>query len=160
MTTNQRKKQMILNMKQVKKDHNLTISQIVELVDHDGGIISESTCKAIFAKGSEDAEPITFKYETTLLPLQKALLKTYGENSGIDDINSLKEFIRNKNETITLLFAEMEKKDDEIKALREKIKRQEEVIDRKDRIIESKDSRIEHKDTMIKQYMDIILGGK
>lgn len=148
---------MIINMKQVKKDHDLTINQIVELVEHDGGIMSESTCKAIFAKGSEDAEPISFKYETTLLPLQKALLKTYGESSGVDDINALKEFIRNKNETITLLFAEMEKKDDEIKTLREKIKRQEEVIDRKDLIIESKDKRIEHKDDIIAGYLNKML---
>lgn len=157
MTTNQRKKQMILNMKQVKKDHNLTISQIVDLVENDGGIISESTCKAIFAKGSEDAEPISFKYETTLLPIQRALLKTYGESSTLTDIEALKEFIRNKNETIALLFAEIEKKDEEITSLRAKIKRQEEVIDRKDRIIESKDARIEHKDSIIAQYLSKII---
>lgn len=149
MTTNQRKRQMILNMKQVKKDHNLTIAQICEMVENDGGVISESTVKSIFAKGSEDADPISFKYETTLLPIQRILLKTYGENSSVDDINALKEFIRNKNETISLLFMELEKKDEEIKILRQKIERQEQIIDKKDDIILKKDNRIEHKDEII-----------
>lgn len=149
MTTNQRKRQMILNMKQVKKDHNLTIAQICEMVENDGGVISESTAKSIFAKGSEDADPISFKYETTLLPIQRILLKTYGESSSVDDINALKEFIRNKNETISLLFMELEKKDEEIKILRQKIERQEQIIDKKDDIILKKDNRIEHKDEII-----------
>lgn len=149
MTTNQRKRQMILNMKQVKKDHNLTIAQICEMVENDGGVISESTAKSIFAKGSEDADPISFKYETTLLPIQRVLLKTYGDSSSVDDINALKEFIRNKNETISLLFMELEKKDEEIKILRQKIERQEQIIDKKDDIILKKDNRIEHKDEII-----------
>lgn len=157
MTTNQRKRQMILNMKQVKREHDLTIAQIVELVEKDGECISDSTVKAIFAKGSEDANPISFKYETTLLPLQRALLRTYGENSTVDDINALKQFIQNKNETISLLFDELEKRDDLIKTLREKIKRQEEIIDRKDLIIENKDKRIEHKDDIIAGYLNKIL---
>lgn len=148
---------MIIDMKRAKRDHDLTIAQLVDLVLNDGGDISESTVKAVFAKGSEDADPINFKLESTLFPLQRALLKTYGDRVTNDDVDALKEFIRNKNETIALLFAEIEKKDEEIKNLREKIKRQEEVIDRKDRIIESKDARIEHKDSIIHQYIERII---
>lgn len=157
MTTNQRKRQMIIDMKRAKKDHDLTIAQLVELVENDGGVVSESTMKAVFAKGSEDASPITFKLESTLFPIQRALLKTYGDKLSVDDVSALKGFIVNKNETIALLFAEIEKKDEEIKTLREKIKRQEEVIDRKDLIIESKDKRIEHKDDIIAEYLNKII---
>lgn len=133
MTVDERKRRIILQLKEVKVAHGLTVANIADLMDSDGHSMSESTLKAVFAKGSE--ENPCFKYETTLLPIQRAMLKTYGEDSDIKDIKALKEFIRNKNETIELLFAEVEKLERDNEFLKAEALRKEQIIDRKDALL-------------------------
>jgi hypothetical protein len=68
-------KEIILALKKVYEEKNLSIDKALALVDEKEGkgAVSRSTIQRIFAKGSED-DPASFRYETTLKPICNALL--------------------------------------------------------------------------------------
>ena len=64
-------KDVILALKKVKKDKNLSLDKIVTLMEENGEFVSKTTLSRVFAKGSENQ---TFRYEATLRPIANALL--------------------------------------------------------------------------------------
>lgn len=74
-------KEIILKLKDARREKNLSLNDIVELT---GNMISKTTVQRVFADGSED---ISFRYDDTIRPLVKALLDidTIEEN---DDENT------------------------------------------------------------------------
>lgn len=64
-------REMILQLKQIKEDKDLTNQDILEMVEASGGITSMSSIRRVFAEGSEN---LSFNYRNTIQPIAHALL--------------------------------------------------------------------------------------
>ena len=109
MEINKLKRDTVERLRKVKKDNGLTISQIMEMLEKKNCYISEATIKKIF---SENNDPGSFKYQSTIAPLADVLLDMFSDNSGSEDIAALKALIHDKNEMISILVV----KNEEIRA--------------------------------------------
>ena len=91
-------KEIILKLKDVKKEKNLSINDIVELT---GNYISKTTVQRVFA---EDSENTSFRYDDTIRPLVKALLDmdTIEESDDIDT-RAMKSLLKLKIQRINEL---------------------------------------------------------
>ena len=90
-----------MSFTKVKKEHDLTISKIMDLLNSKGCFISEATVKRIFANNSD---PLSFKYRDTISPLAEVLLDFYKDDSGLEDTIALKALIHEKNKMIDVLL--------------------------------------------------------
>ena len=100
---------VILSLKQVKDEKNLSLDKIVSLMEQNGEYVSKTTLSRVFSNGSEDK---LFRYETTLRPIANALLDI--ENIELDDdidTQAMKSILKLKKD---LLF-ELEKQNAELK---------------------------------------------
>ena len=88
-------KEIILKLKDAKKEKNLSINDIVELT---GNYLSKTTVQRVFADGSENT---SFRYEDTIRPLVKALLDmdTIEETDDMDT-KALKSLLKLKIQRI------------------------------------------------------------
>lgn len=107
------KRKQIKRLKQIKQEQGLSISQIMDLMEKQGKFVSESTLKKVFADGSEDKP---FRYQDSIAPVADVLLNIYGDTSGLDDAESLRQIIREKNKLIELLMIKVEELGEEAKA--------------------------------------------
>ena len=53
-------KELIIKLKQVREEKNLSYNDIVALIEKNGDFLSRSSVQRVFSEGSED---ISFKYE-------------------------------------------------------------------------------------------------
>ena len=138
------KRKTIHRLKQIKAEQGLSIAKIMDLMESRGQFVSEATIKRVFADGSEDQN---FRYQDSIAPIADVLLDIYGESSDIDDTESLRRIIHEKNKLIEFLMLKMDEKEQEFekrialyeerKALYEKtIDRFETQVSRKDELIE------------------------
>lgn len=76
-------REVILTLKEVRKEKNLSFDKILDLMKDNGDFLSKSTLSRVFADGSEDK---TFRYEDTIRPIAKALLdiETIEQDDDID----------------------------------------------------------------------------
>ena len=107
------KRKTIKRLKQIKQEQGLSISQIMDLMEKQGKFVSEATLKRVFADGSEEK---VFRYQDSIAPVADVLLDIYGDTSGLDDIESLRQIIREKNKLIELLVIKVEGLGEEAKA--------------------------------------------
>ena len=145
------KRNTIRRLKEIKKEQGLSISQIMDMMEERGQYVSEPTLKRIFADGSEEKN---FRYQDTIMPVADVLLDLYGDKSGIDDAESLRHIIREKNKFIELLMLKLEEQakthaekenvyadrkaafEKQIAQMQSQIARYEQAIDKKDALIE------------------------
>lgn len=145
------KRKTIHRLKEIKAEQGLSISQIMQMMEERGQYVSEPTLKKIFAEGSEEKN---FRYQDTIMPVADVLLDLYGDKSGIDDAESLRHIIREKNKFIELLMLKLEEQakthaeketvyadrkaafEKQIEHLSAQISRYEQAIDKKDAMIE------------------------
>ena len=138
------KRKTIHRLKQIKAEQGLSIAKIADLLESRGQFVSEATIKRVFADGSEDQN---FRYQDSIAPIADVLLDIYGESSDIDDTESLRRIIHEKNKLIEFLMLKLDEKEQEFekrialyeerKALYEKtIDRFETQVSRKDELIE------------------------
>lgn len=99
------KRNTIMRLKEIKEQQGLSVSQIIKMLEEKGEFVSEATLKKIFKEGSEEK---TFRYYDTIAPLANVLLDMYGDGSNLDDINSLRQIIREKNRLIETLMIKLE----------------------------------------------------
>lgn len=71
-------RKIILKLKEIKQERNLTINDILSMIHANGDYLSQTSVSRVFRKGSEDK---SFNYKATLVPIQKALL---GKNTTIE----------------------------------------------------------------------------
>lgn len=145
------KRKTIRRLKEIKAEQGLSISQIMEMLEKAGQFVSEPTLKKIFAEGSEERN---FRYQDTIMPVADVLLDIYGDKSGLDDAESLRQIIHEKNRYIELILFKLEEQKEEYareKALYEERKAMYE------RSIERLEKQIERKDRMIEQFMNTYL---
>ena len=138
------KRKTIYRLKQIKNEQGLSVSKIMDLMEERGQFVSEATIKRVFADGSEEQN---FRYQDSIAPIADVLLDIYGDTSNLDDAESLRHIIREKNKLIEFLMIKLDEKEsdfdrqrtlyEERKALYEKsIDRFETQIARKDELIE------------------------
>jgi transcriptional regulator with XRE-family HTH domain len=148
-------------LRNIRKEHGLTIPQICEMLDKKGCFISEATVKRVF---SENHDPTTFRYRDTLAPLADVLLDIYDDKSGSEDVAALKAMIHDKNKMIDLLVVKNgEQKADlerQISHLKKQVDRleanldfRERMIDRKDEVVSKLLDSISHKDEIIEKLL-------
>ena len=145
------KRKTIRRLKEIKQEQGLSISQIMDMMEQRGQYVSEPTLKRIFSDGSEEKN---FRYQDTIMPVADVLLDLYGDKSGIDDAESLRHIIREKNKFIELLMLKLEEQaknhaeketvyadrkaafEKQITQMQSQIARYEQAIDKKDALIE------------------------
>ena len=90
-------KEILIRLKEVKKERKLSLQNIVDLLEKNGDFISKATLSRVFADGSEN---VSFRYEDTLRPLANALLDLEHSEDDLSDVRALKAIIHYKNEAI------------------------------------------------------------
>ena len=135
-------KDIILKLKEVREQKHLSLNDIVNLVESNGGYISRSTVKRMFQEGSENC---SFKYDESLRPVANALLDIDRIEPEDDlDTQALKVLLQYKNTRIQELETQLDKEKlksmDKLEAERERSQRSIEFL--KDQI-EKKDTRID-----------------
>ena len=141
-------KDIIIRLKEVRKEKGLSYSDILDLMEQNGDFVSKSTLSKLFADGSED-HPEKFRYENTLRPIANAILdmETIEETDNMD-IQALKAILKYKIERIKELETTL---DHEKLKYHEKLDKEREQFHRS---IEFLKSQVELKDKRIDQLMD------
>ena len=138
------KKETVERIRKVKKEKDMTISDILDLLEKKNYFLSEATLKRVF---SENNDPGSFKYQSTIAPLADVLLDFYEDQSGTEELAALKSMIRDKNMTISILIAKNEELradfDKRIAHLTKQIDRLEKNLDFREKVVEQKDKVIE-----------------
>lgn len=136
--------EVIRNLKRVRQENGLTISEIVNICEKNGESVSETTVKKVFSDGSET---FGFNYEATLKPIINALLGGHEETAETDMMISVAQFKEAKLKDLQAQMARME----------ESYKRRIEFLKQQ---IEIKDERIDKRDEMISKLIDKIINHK
>lgn len=155
------KKQTIERLKRVKKEQELSISKIMDMLSSKGYYLSEPTLKKVF---SENSDTYNFKYRDTIAPLADVLLDLYGDATSETASDEVKHLIREKNKMIEiLLYKNEEQKADyekRIAHLKKQVDRLEGNLDFRERMIDNKDNTINklldsitHKDEIIEKLL-------
>lgn len=152
------KRKTIRRLKEIKAEQGLSIAQIADMMETQGKFVSEATLKRVFAEGSEDTN---FRYHDSIAPIADVLLDIYGDSSGLDDAESLRQIIREKNKHIEALMIKLEEQSDAhagkedlyrerksiyehtIESLEEQVRILNQRLDARDDCIERKDAVIE-----------------
>ena len=89
-------KEIILKLKEVRLEKELSLNDIVDLVEKNGDYVSRSSVQRVFADGSEN---VTFKYDETIRPIANALLDIDRIETEDDlDTQALKILLQYKNQ--------------------------------------------------------------
>lgn len=120
MTQQERISEIILQLKQIRKERGLSLQDVHDLVVGSGGYLSLSSVKRVFAEGSENQN---FRYQDTIKPIVRGLLgvtEETPENNDItaNEIDALKNVIllkdsiiqdlRNENESLVTKYSKLE----------------------------------------------------
>lgn len=97
-------RQRIKTMKVIKAEHNLSLSQILNIVADNGGYVSEKTVQKVFKEGNENSK---FHYHT-ISDLFEALTAVYGEDIETEDAAALRHIISERNKQIDALIIQIE----------------------------------------------------
>ena len=109
------KRRTIHRLKQIKSEQGLSIPKIMDLMEERGQFVSEATIKRVFADGSEDQN---FRYQDSIAPIADVLLDMYGDSSNLDDADSLRQIIREKNKFIEFLMIKLDEKEQDFERQR------------------------------------------
>ena len=143
---------VIIKLKEVKKEKNLSLDQIVSLVENNNQFVSKTTVSRVFAKGSESK---SFRYENTLRPIANALLDMETiEEYDDTDTQAYKSILKLKKD----LIAEYEAQNKELKEelTKQKLKYHEKLATERNKFQKSLDfcrEQISLKDKRIDQLL-------
>lgn len=156
-------KEIILKLKDAKKEKNLSINDIVELT---GNYVSKTTVQRVFA---EDSENTSFRYDDTIRPLVNALLDidTIEETDDMDTkalktllklkIQRIEELEKQISDLRVIISEEKNKGHEKIEKERSQFERHikllEEQISIKDKRMEEMKQRFDKKD---EQYTELV----
>ena len=148
-------KEIILKLKEVRAEKNLSYGDILELMEKNGDFLSKSTISRLFQDGSEN---VSFRYEETIRPIAKALLdiETIEETDDLD-VQAMKSLLQYKIQRIE----ELERQIESLKAShdKEKVKYHEKMEQERDqwnRSIDFLKNQISLKDKRIDVLLDAV----
>ena len=146
-------REVILSLKQVKAEKNLSLDRIISLVEQNGEYVSKTTLSRVFADGSEEK---TFRYEATLRPIANALLDIENIETDDDtDTQAFKSILKLKKDIMSELERQNAELRDELQ--KSKLKYHEKLKTETDKIQKSLDfamHQIALKDKRIDQLLD------
>lgn len=148
------KRKTIHRLKQIKTEQGLSIPKIMDLMEERGQYVSEATIKRVFADGSEEQN---FRYQDSIAPIADVLLDIYGDTSNLDDSESLRNIIHEKNKLIEFLMLKLDEKETEFE---KRIAMYEERKSLYEKSIERFETQIAMKDTIIARFLDTYLPEK
>ena len=146
--------EIIVQLKAVQEQKNLSIADIIRMVASTGEPVSETAIRRVFRKGSEIND--SFNYEHTLRPIAQALLILDGADDAVSQA-STRAFLA-INEYKDEKIAELERQKQKITEQYQK--RCEEYETRMAFLrnqIELKDTRMDRKDAIIEKLLDQVL---
>lgn len=153
------KRKTVTRLREVKKEQDLSIAKIVEMLEAQNCYISEATVKRLF---SENSDPNSFKYRDTIAPIADVLLDLYSDKSGCENIEALKTMIHDKNKTINILIARDEERkasyEARIAEYQKRIDHYQEQISRLDDHLMFREKVIEQKDKVIEKLLNKVIG--
>lgn len=150
----QRKRELILQLKQYREEHGLSCQRIVDIVceyaetHNSDDYVSLSTIKRIFREGSEDDD--SFNYDQTIRPIASALLGLDSLTPKAHDKELSLSLLRYKNERIQHLERQLV---DERAQTERRIAFLTSQIDVKDKYLQEKDR-------LISMLIESILNGQ
>ena len=106
MPTNLHTHDLILRLKKIQVEQNLTPQKIEEMLDAAGYHVSLNSIRKVFSEGSEH---LHFRFHDTLQPISRVLLGIYGDDKGDSEVDALHAAIRVKDELIDKLEHELAK---------------------------------------------------
>ena len=140
-------KEVIVQLKEMKERKNLSIDQIIEALDSTNNHLAKNTVVKFFSEGSEDCG---YQYET-IRAISDVMLNVYSDDADDDDevrglkrtvqlqnilIDQLKEQIqKEKIDADSILQSEKESNMRRIEFLRDRVNRQDHRIEQKDRLL-------------------------
>ena len=135
-------KQLLKQLKEIKTSKNLSLDQILKLIEDNGDFVSKSTLSRVFSEGSEDVD---FRYETTLRPICDALLDIENiETDDSTDVKAYKSILKLKKDIILEMKQELEsEKVNYAEKLEEETAKFQKSLDFVHHQIELKDQRID-----------------
>lgn len=145
-------KDIILKLKRVREEKNLSLNEMVRIIEENGDFISKSTLSRLFADGSEE---IAFRYEATVKPVAYALLgvENIDEDESLD-VQTMKSVLQYQMQRIEELEKQVAEFDAEIN--KQKLKAAEKLDKERDgwkRSIDFLKEQIAYKD----KRMDLLL---
>lgn len=91
-------KKLLLQLKEIKQTKNLSLDQIMKMLEDNGEYVSKSTLSRVFGDNSDDMD---FRYETTLRPICDALLDIDNiEEDDSSDVKAYKAILKLKKDII------------------------------------------------------------
>ena len=102
--------EIIRKLKSVRAERNLSLANIVELVEGTGEFVSKTTVQRVFSEGSED---MSFRYDDTIRTLVKALLGDIDTIEETDDLD-----VKAMKSLLQLKIKRIEELETQIKDLR------------------------------------------
>lgn len=152
------KRKTIKRLKQIKQEQGLSIANIMDLMEKRGQFVSEATLKKVFADGSEEK---SFRYQDSIAPVADVLLDIYGDTSGLEDAESLRHIIREKNKLTEFLMIKLEEREIELKERERIYAERKEAYEKTISSLESQMHRmyeqIDRKDETIHRLLDALL---
>ena len=145
-------KDVILKLKEVKEEKNLSFDAILALMEQNGDFVSKSTLSRVFADKSEEN---SFRYEETIRPIANALLDIETEEETDDlDTKALKSLLKYKIKRIEELEQQIEQLESALD--KEKIKHHEKLDEERDRFNRSIDF-LKEQVSLKDKRMDLLL---
>lgn len=150
-------KNIILKLKEVRKEKDLSYGKILELMELNGDFVSKSTISRVFQDGSED---LSFRYDETIRPIAKALLdiETIEDDDDVD-VQAMKSLLQYKIQRIEELEHQIEQLESSFN--KEKIKMHEKMEHEREQWARSIDflkEQISFKDKRIDLLLEAVQG--
>ena len=148
-------REIIMKLKEVRAEKQLSLQDILNLMEQNGDYSSKSTLSRIFADGSEEKH---FKYDETIRPIAKVLLdiETIDADDTADE-QAVKAILKYKIERIKELESQVRELKDQLAY--EKLHyhgKLEKERQKFESIIEFRSDQIAKKDTRIDSLLDMV----
>lgn len=143
MELTERKRDLIIQLKQYREEHGFSLKRIVDIVseyaeqNNTDDYVSLSTVKRVFRDGSEDDD--SFNFDLTIRPIAAALLGAESVSPKAHDKDLSISLLRYKNERIQQLEKQLE---DERELANRRVEFLKEQISVKDGYLQKKDELI------------------
>ena len=143
MELTERKRDLIIQLKQYREEHGFSLKRIVDIVseyaeqNNTDDYVSLSTVKRVFRDGSEDDD--SFNFDLTIRPIAAALLGLESVSPKAHDKELSISLLRYKNERIQQLEKQLE---DERELANRRVEFLKEQISIKDGYLQKKDELI------------------
>lgn len=135
MDKQERIREIILQLKTIKADQELTNQDILEMVEASGGVTSLSTIRRVFAEGSENQ---SFHFRNTIQPISRAMLATtettivadQDENFLQAQIDGLKQVCELKDTLLNDLQKALEAEQRKVEFLKAQVEQKDRIINK------------------------------